>query len=257
MFSSLRLLSARQFSQWSVLTRNRTFPYLIAIVVSAVALYLRDLLVPFLGESNPYLTVWLAVVFCSWYCGLGASILASVLCAVGIDYFFLPPFHSFFIGSASERSGILCFLVFSAAIIAFGESNRRGGSLRGLAEARLMAANAQLERRVDERTSELREKNEMLTRQTEMVRELSARLLRLRDEERSRIARELHDSVGQLLAALSMNHAKVEKEKGKLSFEAGKCIDENAELMRQGAAEVRTMSHLLHPPFLGGLGVDA
>ena len=111
MFSSLRLLSARQFSQWSVLTRNRTFPYLIAIVVSAVALYLRDLLVPFLGESNPYLTVWLAVVFCSWYCGLGASILASALRAVGVDYFFLPPFQSFLIGSALERSGILCLLV--------------------------------------------------------------------------------------------------------------------------------------------------
>jgi signal transduction histidine kinase len=51
----------------------RLFPYLVAVLASALALYLRQALVPFIGESNPYLTVWLAVVFSSWYCGLGLS----------------------------------------------------------------------------------------------------------------------------------------------------------------------------------------
>jgi signal transduction histidine kinase len=150
----------------------------------------------------------------------------SILSVVGIDYFFLPPFHSFVIGSQPERNGKLCFFVFSAAIIALGESDRRAASLRRLEEARLRAANDQLERRVDERTTELREANEMLLKQTDMVRELSARLLQLRDEERRRIARELHDSVGQLLAAACMNTSKVESEKGKLGSEAARCLDE-------------------------------
>jgi signal transduction histidine kinase len=88
-----------------------------------------------------------------------------------------------------------------------------------------------------------------------MVRELSARLLQLRDEEGRRIARELHDSVGQLLAAACMNSAKVGCEKSKLSSEAAKCFDENEEILRQAAAEIRTMSHLLHPPLLDEMGL--
>jgi signal transduction histidine kinase len=50
-------------------------------------------------------------------------------------------------------------------------------------------------------------KNQDLVKQTKVVQELSARLLQLQDEERRRIARELHDSTGQLLAALSMSVA--------------------------------------------------
>jgi signal transduction histidine kinase len=255
--SLLQLLSLHESSGRRYSNAASIFPYLIAVLASALALYLRHALVPFIGESNPYLTVWLAVVFCSWYCGLGPSVLASVFCVVGVIYFFLPPFHSLAIESASERYGVLCFLLFSGVIVAFGESNRRAASFRRLAEEQLKAANDQLELRVDQRTAELQQKTKLLREQTETVKELSAQLLKLRDEERRRIARELHDSVGQLLAAVRMNFSKVDREKGKLSPEAAKSVDENTELIKQAMTEVRTMSHLLHPPLLDEIGLES
>jgi signal transduction histidine kinase len=169
----------------------------------------------------------------------------------------LPPFHSFVIEARSELYGIFCFLIFSAAIIVLGESNRRAALLRRHAEASLKAAKDHLERRVKERTAQLQERSEVLGKQTEMVRDLSAPLLRLRDEERRRIARELHDSVGQLLAAMSMNLSKVQSERGKLSPRAAQSVDENADLVRQTLSEIRTMSHLLHPPLLDEMGLES
>ena len=72
-----------------------------------------------------------------------------------------------------------------------GESRRRQNE-------RLRTEQGELEKRVQERTADLDTANGNL-------RELSARLLQLQDDERRRIARELHDSVGQTLAALAMN----------------------------------------------------
>jgi signal transduction histidine kinase len=124
-------------------------------------------------------------------------------------------------------------------------------------EEQLKTAHADTELRVRERTSELVRKNEELTIQSEVVRELSGRLLRMQDEERRRIARELHDSVGQLLTAINMNLAKVKKEKDQLSPIAQNCVEENTKLVEQVSTEIRTMSHLLHPPLLDEVGLES
>lgn len=87
--------------------------------------------------------------------------------------------------------------------------------------------------------------------------ELSARLLRLQDEERRRIARELHDGVGQLLAAMSMNASRLCGEKSKLSTDAARCAEENANLVEQVSADIRTVSYLLHPPLLDEMGLHS
>ena len=88
-------------------------------------------------------------------------------------------------------------------------------------------------------------------------RELSARLLKLQDEERRRIARELHDGVGQLLAAMSMNAARLNGEKSNLSPDAARCADENSKLIDQVSTDIRTMSYLFHPPLLDEMGLDS
>jgi len=114
-----------------------------------------------------------------------------------------------------------------------------------------------LEDRVRERTLELEVKNAEVVRQTEIVRELSARLLQIQDEERRRIARELHDSVGQMLAAVSMNMTNVHREADALSPEAAKSLEDNTGLLEQLSIEIRTISHLLHPPLLDEVGLES
>jgi PAS domain S-box-containing protein len=114
-----------------------------------------------------------------------------------------------------------------------------------------------LEDRVRERTLELEVKNAEVVRQTEIVRELSARLLQIQDEERRRIARELHDSVGQMLAAVSMNMTQVHREVGALSPDAAKALEDNTGLLEQLSGEIRTISHLLHPPLLDEVGLES
>jgi signal transduction histidine kinase len=94
-----------------------------------------------------------------------------------------------------------------------------------------------------------------LHRKTQQLEALNARMTTLQDEERRRIARELHDSVGQLLAAVSMNSALVEAESHKLSPEAAKRVHENAAMVGEATKEIRTISHLLHPPLLDEAGL--
>jgi signal transduction histidine kinase len=108
--------------------------------------------------------------------------------------------------------------------------------------------NATLEGRVSERTVELANANENL-------RELSSRLLQMQDDERRRIARELHDGVGQLLAGLAMNQALISEELEKLSARGRKAFAENITMTEEIIQSIRTMSHLLHPPLLEEMGL--
>jgi PAS domain S-box-containing protein len=85
--------------------------------------------------------------------------------------------------------------------------------------------------------------------------EFSGRLLQLQDEERRRVARELHDGAGHMLAALSMNTHAVAKEKAALSPRGARCVEENLSLIEQTISEIRTISHLLHPPLLDEVGL--
>ena len=94
-----------------------------------------------------------------------------------------------------------------------------------------------------------------LHRKTKQLEVLNAQMTVLRDEERRRIARELHDSVGQLLAAIGMNSASVEAESHKLSPDAAKRVSENAAMVQEASKQIRTISHLLHPPLLDEVGL--
>jgi signal transduction histidine kinase len=93
------------------------------------------------------------------------------------------------------------------------------------------------------------------TANLERIRELTGSLLQLRDEERRKIARELHDSLGQLLTAVSIDLSLVEREIPSLTPKGANAVHEAADLVQQIIKEVRTISHLLHPPLLDEAGL--
>ena len=96
-----------------------------------------------------------------------------------------------------------------------------------------------------------RKRYEAVLRETEF----SARLLRTQDEDRRRIARELHDGVGQTIAAIAMNNSMVEKAKAKLPANVSRSVTQNESLIQQASADIRTVAYLLHPPLLDEIGL--
>jgi PAS domain S-box-containing protein len=95
-------------------------------------------------------------------------------------------------------------------------------------------------------------------RQAELgLRNLSARLLHLQDEERRKLARELHDSVGQELAALDMNIAVALESADRLGARARQALAESQSIAQRCAKEIRTLSYLLHPPLLDERGLGS
>ena len=113
------------------------------------------------------------------------------------------------------------------------------------------AEREQLLQEAETSSAELREVREELEskveQRTNALRRLSSHLMHVQDEERRRIARELHDSIGQYLAALGMNLAQFEKANGPKTAET---LAECRQLLGRCVIETRTLSHLLHPPLL-------
>jgi len=118
------------------------------------------------------------------------------------------------------------------------------------AERALQDAHDKLETRVQERTADLE-------RAQEGLRALSTRLLQMQDEERRRIARELHDSAGQILAALSMNLSPLENELKGMNSALAKPVTQSLALVNELSTDLRTISHLLHPPLLDEAGLES
>jgi signal transduction histidine kinase len=107
---------------------------------------------------------------------------------------------------------------------------------RQQSEQALRRAHDELESLVEQRTAALRR--------------LSSRLLRVQDEERRRIARELHDSLGQYLTATKINLDLLAQ-----SDHLSERLKEAQELLERAISDTRTLSHLLHPPLLDEAGL--
>jgi signal transduction histidine kinase len=164
----------------------------------------------------------------------------------------------------------VCFV-----LITLGATNRRKrleldqtvlaliseGAQRQRVEQELRQAHDKLEQRVEERTialsqalRRLESEAEMRTQREEQLRHLSVRLMTMQDEERRRIARELHDSAGQTLAAIKMAVASLEFSDPRNVLLLRQLDSVNA-LVDDALREIRTTSYLLHPPLLDEVGI--
>jgi PAS domain S-box-containing protein len=354
----------------SIFRSSGTFArYATAILVVAAAVYLRVLMAPLFHGNVPYHVIWAAIAFTAWRCGLGPSVVATLLSMIAVS------FHLPFLPNSTVPqtgvAGMISFVIFSGVIVAVGENSRRVIGRRETAERQairsqilfetfmdnspgaafmkdrdgkyvyvnrtvnerfhllllgktdfevfpqkvadvlrehdrevladgkprefleyfdqaegkrawlsvkfpvtdpdgnvflcgksfdvtdrihaqeaLVEAHRELEERVQRRTAEL-------TTARDSLRDLSARLLQVRDEERRRIARELHDSIGQLLAALSMNLGALNHDPERLPPDKARMAAESLKLLDQAIREIRTMSHLLHPPLLDEVGLES
>jgi two-component system NarL family sensor kinase len=107
-----------------------------------------------------------------------------------------------------------------------------------------------LDTQVQFRTRELERRNSEL-------RELSGRLLESQDVERRRIARELHDSAGQTLAALGMSLSRLAQDAKNNPDQLAKGFEDAEGLVQHLTQEIRTTSYLLHPPMLDEIGISS
>lgn len=122
-----------------------------------------------------------------------------------------------------------------------------------------MTDKMQAQRALDRANQELRK--EILERRTterrladseRSLRSLSLHLLRTQDEERKRIGRDLHDSLGQLLTAVKLGLATIKSDK-----QTNEIVSRCSHLADDCIREVRTISYLLYPPMLEELGLKS
>ena len=112
-----------------------------------------------------------------------------------------------------------------------------------------------LESQVQARTRELEQRTSDVVLQSELLSGLSSRLMKTQDEERRRIAREMHDSAGQTIVALSMAIDQIQRALDPSNQKLIGLTQEADSLLRDLGQEIRTTSYLLHPPLLDELGL--
>ncbi len=122
-------------------------------------------------------------------------------------------------------------------------------------EARYRVLAEGLDQQVQARTLELQSGNREILRMYESLRTLSTRMMTVQDEERRRIARDLHDSSGQLLAVIDMQLSTLAQDLRKAAPQFNEQVEETERLVEQLQKEIRTTSYLLHPPLLDEAGL--
>jgi signal transduction histidine kinase len=222
---------------WSPEISRTLRPYFFSVLTFGFALLVRDALTPIVGMTLPHATFMVATAFSAWFLGLGPGLLTMILGLPAADYFFTPPIYTWSAFTWVELPSTVTYVVASGALLGMGLANQR-------------------------RARELEQKNQQIEKQSATVevsnqrlRELSVRLLHTQDEERRRIARELHDSVGQYLGALGMLVGEIGRSAQNLPAVVHERLSEAAEMVQGCTSEVRTISYLLHPPLLEEMGL--
>jgi signal transduction histidine kinase len=202
------------------------------IGVVAVAFLLRLVLTKWVGPGLPtFVTFYPAVVLVAIVFGFWAGLLATAMVAMISAYWILPP-EGFAIDLLSDFVGLCFFSGMGVLISVVAEFYRR---------ARQQA----YERSLD------------LAKANEALRDLSARLLSAHEEERKRIAGEIHDTLGAYLAAIKFKVESAHLEIGKTASGSTEYLNMIIPLIQECVEECRRIQMDLRPSILDDLGLLA
>jgi signal transduction histidine kinase len=167
----------QSFSSWCsrmvVDDRPLVIRYAIPFAGVAVASFFASLL-PWRVDPSHFTLYFLAIMLSAWYGGFGAGLMSTVLSALALDYFFISPIYSVELDwHAFVRLGV--FLVLALITSVLTNARRR-------AEAELRQAQAELEDRVRERTTELAQTNDALREEINERQKIEKELLRVQHE---------------------------------------------------------------------------
>jgi signal transduction histidine kinase len=202
---------------------------------------------------DPMVPLLVTVLLAAWFSGLWPALCASILATLAIDFFFEEPLYTVTL----ELSHIPHLVVFVLLATLFASAS----SARRKAEQSLKQARDELEIRVRERTAELQRSNEQLqaeiverTRAELALEDLAGRLINAQEQERSRIGRELHDHISQLLGVLMIKidqlraHAEMPSVTASGLNDVRRCASDITD-------DVHRLSHRLHSSTLDYLGL--
>ncbi len=172
----------------------------------------------------------------------------SLRCAYPMSSFYREEHGDLLLKICAEHSGVIPGESYTALV----SQDERLRSIAHLQQkAKVLETEIVQRRQVEEKLRRSQAELESLVEQrTAALRQLSSRLLSLQDSERRRIARELHDSLGQYLVALKLNVDILRQSPGRVEL-----WSQSEELMERCIAEVRTLSYLLHPPTMDAVGI--
>lgn len=223
--------------------RRRPVAYGFALACVALAFAARLAVDPVLGERQPFPTFTIAVAVTAWIAGLVPALIAIVLGYLVADWFFIVPRGSFSIVNAGfpglTAAGF--YLLITGVITSLTESMRRA------------------KRRADRETDAARASATRLEASQEQLHAFAAHLLSVREEERTRIATDLHDDVGQALTALKLQLAWLDDHLARSRGETDRMVADRTRsmmsLVDQTVDVVRRTTTDLRPPVLDAFGL--
>ena len=115
----------------------------------------------------------------------------------------------------------------------------------------------QLERRVEQRTSDLAASRQALERNEEQLHTLTGRILTAQEEERRRIAQDLHDDVNQRLALLMLDLQGIDRRLEPVGVDVQQAVRNVVKGLEELSDDVRYMAYRFHPSILDDLGLKA
>jgi signal transduction histidine kinase len=219
--------AAGRSRQHAVLRSVATYAGTVVVMLAGVqvALWLQSAL-------DASVVLLIAILAIAWFAGFWPSVLGSALATLAIDYYFTSPLYILSLDLA-HLPRLIAFTLIAALFI--GITARRRSAERALKQA-----HDELDLKVRERTAELEE--------------LAGRLIHAQEQERSRIGRELHDHISQMLGVLTIGLDRL-----RADHSTPDALADSLERLRANAAditdEIHGLSHRLHSSALDYLGL--